>query len=260
MNKSTNEKKHNYFYKITNLLNGKFYYGIRSCEINPSADVRYMGSGISIKQAIKKYGIENFKKEIIADFKTRDEVGNYEKQIVTIDLVNDSNCYNLKEGGGSIGSCSLETREKMSKAKKGIPTGRKMTEENKNKLKLATTGIPRSVETKEKLSKSKKGKPWTIYQEPFRFRSEEYRDKISKTLTGRKLSTETKSKISAAGMNRYFSPETREKMSNSARNKSVKVGSIEFKSITKAAQYYNITHSKATNRFNSTKWKEWKRN
>jgi hypothetical protein len=47
-------------YCITNLINGKKYIGSDSNN-NP----KYMGGGTYLKKAIKKYGKENFKKEII---------------------------------------------------------------------------------------------------------------------------------------------------------------------------------------------------
>ena len=49
-------------YRITNMINGKKYIGKHS-----TTDVYdgYFGSGVAIKQAINKYGIDNFKKEII---------------------------------------------------------------------------------------------------------------------------------------------------------------------------------------------------
>lgn len=47
-------------YKTTNLINNKCYIG-KDKYNNP----KYIGSGLILKQAIKKYGIENFKKEVI---------------------------------------------------------------------------------------------------------------------------------------------------------------------------------------------------
>ena len=57
-----------YIYKITNLLNGKNYIGKRRHQDSDTPlQERYMGSGRLIKQAIKKYGLQNFKKEILDD-------------------------------------------------------------------------------------------------------------------------------------------------------------------------------------------------
>ena len=54
--------KYHYFYKITNLLNEHFYYGIHSTD---NLDDGYMGSGKRLHYAYKKYGMQNFKKEIM---------------------------------------------------------------------------------------------------------------------------------------------------------------------------------------------------
>ncbi len=90
--------KYNYFYKITNQINGKFYYGVHS---TIDLEDGYMGSGKSLKDAFKKYGINNFKKEILKFFETADDAYAYEKEIVTEELVKDDNCYNLVLGGGA---------------------------------------------------------------------------------------------------------------------------------------------------------------
>lgn len=91
-----NNYKYNYFYKITNLLNGHFYYGIHSTN---NLDDGYMGSGHRLHRAYKKYGQENFSKEILKFFETREELVGYEVEIVTDKLVQDENCYNIVLGG-----------------------------------------------------------------------------------------------------------------------------------------------------------------
>lgn len=89
-------KKFHYLYKITNLLNGKYYYGVHSTNnINDS----YMGSGILIRKAIKKYGKENFKKEILEYFDNDESMYKREKELITESIVNDENSYNLTIGG-----------------------------------------------------------------------------------------------------------------------------------------------------------------
>lgn len=47
-------------YKTTNLINNKIYVGKDSHN-----DSNYFGSGTILVKAIKKYGKENFKKEIL---------------------------------------------------------------------------------------------------------------------------------------------------------------------------------------------------
>ena len=91
-------KQIHYFYKITNLINKKFYYGIRSCNCLPGKDP-YMGSGTYLHRAFRKYGIENFKKEVLRVCKTREDVSDLERWIVTEELVKDPNCYNQRVGG-----------------------------------------------------------------------------------------------------------------------------------------------------------------
>ena len=96
--RSKYDNKYHYFYKITNLINNKFYYGIHSTyNLNDG----YMGSGSLINKAKKKYGCENFKKEILEFFETRDELKEKERIIVNSQLLLDKDCYNLSEGGKS---------------------------------------------------------------------------------------------------------------------------------------------------------------
>ena len=90
------EFQYHYFYKITNLINNHFYYGVHNTN---NLDDGYMGSGKRLWIAYNKYGIENFFKEILKYFDTKEEAFEYEAKIVNEDLVNNDNCYNLSLGG-----------------------------------------------------------------------------------------------------------------------------------------------------------------
>ena len=79
-------------YKITNLLNGKMYIGQHTTE---DLDDGYMGSGKIIKQAIKKYGVENFRKEWIMFCEDEEELNYWESVFVDETWVLRSDTYNL---------------------------------------------------------------------------------------------------------------------------------------------------------------------
>ena len=50
-----------FIYKTTNLVNGKIYIGQHIGKVNDS----YLGSGVVLHNAIRKYGRCNFKREIL---------------------------------------------------------------------------------------------------------------------------------------------------------------------------------------------------
>ena len=96
--------KFNYFYKITNILNGCYYYGVHSTDnINDG----YMGSGTRMTRALSKYGRNNFKKEILKFFDTIEECYEYEKSVVTKEMTKDPMCYNIVEGGSGINTSDM---------------------------------------------------------------------------------------------------------------------------------------------------------
>ena len=90
------DEKYHYFYKITNNINNHFYYGVHNTN---NLDDGYMGSGKRLWIAYNKYGIENFTKEILKYFDSKDEAFEYESEIVNEELVNNDDCYNIVEGG-----------------------------------------------------------------------------------------------------------------------------------------------------------------
>jgi len=162
-------------YKTTNLINGKFYVGKDANNRN-----YYLGSGSILDRAIKKYGRENFKKEILEECNSLEELS--EKEIFWIKELNATDetiGYNIAEGGlggdtftndpnkeirreiireNSIGrKHSEETKKKLSNLKKGI----KFSEEHKQKLKELHKGMlgkSQSEETKVKIGLANKNK------------------------------------------------------------------------------------------------------
>lgn len=82
-------------YKTTNLINDKIYIG-KDVKNNPN----YYGSGKILKQAIKKYGKENFKKEILLECFNKKELELEEiKHITKYSSNNPKIGYNVTNGG-----------------------------------------------------------------------------------------------------------------------------------------------------------------
>ena len=85
-------------YKITNIKNNKYYIGAHETyNINDN----YFGSGIWIKRAIEKYGLQNFKKEILYKCSSQQEMFLVEKNEIEKNgyYPNNPLSYNLKDGG-----------------------------------------------------------------------------------------------------------------------------------------------------------------
>jgi len=87
-------------YKTTNLVNGKYYIGVHSCNCK---NCRYLGSGTALKAAIRKYGRHKFKRKTLKQFSTRELAFEYESQIVN---KSDSMSYNCANGGQGFDSGS----------------------------------------------------------------------------------------------------------------------------------------------------------
>lgn len=139
-------------YVTTNLINGRKYLGKR-CHKKRG----YLGSGIALNEAIKKYGKDNFHKVIIAEYSTLEEAAAEEKRLSILwDVVNSSEWYNVIPGGtggsqkGRI--LSEETKKRISDAKKGTPSWNAgLKGKNDLRCKLST-------EVRDKISRSNKGK------------------------------------------------------------------------------------------------------
>lgn len=182
-----------YIYRITNLINGKTYIGQHKYkELNDN----YMGSGKLLHQAYKKYGVENFKKEIICkNVQYKETIDNMEKFYIKKEREQNLNgCYNITDGGeGRFGPCQEETKRKISEGNKGKHS---VSEETRRKMSKTRKGKHLTEEHKKKLSLVHCGENNGFYG---KCHSEETRRKISETLKGKKRehhSEETKRKIS----------------------------------------------------------------
>lgn len=83
-------------YRTTNLINGKFYIGTHKTK-DPNDS--YLGSGALLRKAIQKYGVDNFKKEVLFIFDNPEAMFAKEAEIVTAEFLAENNTYNLKLGG-----------------------------------------------------------------------------------------------------------------------------------------------------------------
>lgn len=90
------QKKYHFIYKTTNLLSGRYYIGMHSTD---NLEDGYLGSGNRIKLSIRKYGKENFSREILEFCETRVELKKREEEVVTLDEISKEECINLRVGG-----------------------------------------------------------------------------------------------------------------------------------------------------------------
>lgn len=85
-------KTYHIIYKITNNKTKRYYIGAHSTQ---NIEDGYMGSGVFLRRAYHKYGIENFTKEILFVFDTSQEMYEKEKELVIVS----EQTYNLSPGG-----------------------------------------------------------------------------------------------------------------------------------------------------------------
>lgn len=97
-------------YKTTNLINGKIYIG-QSIYNNES----YLGSGNLIFLDIKKYGRENFKKEILKECKNKNQLNAWECLFIKkFDSANPNIGYNISKKCYGKGAINDKVKEKLS--------------------------------------------------------------------------------------------------------------------------------------------------
>ena len=78
------QKKHYYIYKTTNVVTGKYYYGMHSTD---NLEDGYYGSGRRLRYSINKYGEKNHNVEIIEHVDNREKLIEREKEIVNLNEI-----------------------------------------------------------------------------------------------------------------------------------------------------------------------------
>jgi group I intron endonuclease len=130
-----------YVYLITNIVNKKKYIGSsRKSQI----DKNYYGSGKAIKEALKKYGKNNFTRDIL--WQGEGDARNVESQwLEHFNASINPQFYNMTNDARGNGLHKEDTKRTVSEKL----TGRKFSKETCEKIRLAKTGKPNP----------KKGKP-----------------------------------------------------------------------------------------------------
>jgi hypothetical protein len=167
-------------YKITNLINNKIYIGK-----DTTSDTNYFGSGLIISRSLKKYGMENFIKEIIDETDDYNELSKKEIYWISYYKSTDREIgYNISKGGDGGDTLSNHPdldliRQKISKnsPKKGKTYeeafGLEKSKIYKENLKKK---IHKSILSTE--SKLKNEKRWKEYNGEFKEKCEFIRNEI----------------------------------------------------------------------------------
>lgn len=188
-------------YKVTNKINGKVYIG-QSVEVLIQRKCRHTndaknGNGYYLHRALRKYGVDNFKWEVIQICKDIDELNQQEAYFIALyDSMNTG--YNLTSGGENY-----IRSEKTKDILRQINLGKKLSEESKEKMRQSHLGKKLSEETKQKIRQTNLGKKHT--PESIKKMSGE-----NHPFFGKHLSVQRKEKLRQINLNR--SEETKQKM------------------------------------------------
>lgn len=214
-----------FIYITTNMCDGKKYLGQKKFDDKWE---NYLGSGKVFKKAIKKYGKDNFIRNIVDIAYSAEELNQKEYQYsILLNVVESNDFYNLVYGGGATPGYkfSEEQKHRISEAMCGEKhhnygkhlsneTKRKISEKAMERFEIKENhpryGIPMPEELKRKLIESHTNKKV----------SQEIRDKISKANSGennpfygKTHSDETKEKLRQLHLGTHLSDETKSKMS-----------------------------------------------
>lgn len=143
------QKSYQYYivYETQCTENGKVYIGAHATD---DLEDGYLGSGILLKEAIKKYGVSSFTRKILFVFDNPGDMFAKEEELVTKEFVMSESTYNLVPGGS--GGFKIQNVDEWKK---------KLRESSAKRQDKSPFKGPHSDETKQKISESLKGQtPW----------------------------------------------------------------------------------------------------
>jgi group I intron endonuclease len=229
-----------YLYLLTNKINEKTYIGqTKNIKTRWGADGgRYKGC-TALYRAIKKYGFENFDKEILLECETEEEINNFEVEYISKYKAEGKAEYNIA-GGGYESSLKFKTEEEKQEIHRKIAIahkGKNLSEEQKKKISESMKLIDHSwkvgksfltEEGRKILSDKHSGKNHWNYGNKM---PEEQRQRLANLQKGNKQSKETIEKrvshyrgINHWGIKKVICIETNEifdTIVNAAKNKKI---------------------------------------
>lgn len=142
-----------FVYRVTNLINGKIYVGK-----SKNNDPKYFGSGPLIKEAIKKYGIENFQKEILAECDTISDLNALEQHwIKELKSTSRKIGYNLLIGGDGGDTFSIRSIESQNITRKKLQNkSSQPSEKTREKHRVNTTNLWKDPNFRQRVLSRKK--------------------------------------------------------------------------------------------------------
>ncbi len=206
--KYANEMKYHYTYRITNIKDRMYYYGVHSCDCLPKEDigVKYFSSSKNKFVKDQKENPQDYKYKVLKVFSTRLEAVEHEIFLhkkfnvkTHKSFYNGANQTSTKfDTSGTTYSHTEEAKEKIRKYRKTYT----YSEEAKEKMSLSLSGRVFSEEHIEKLKISAKNKPPVTPETKQKM-------SIAKTgenhnLFGKKHSEETKQKMRKPKPQKYI--------------------------------------------------------
>lgn len=179
-------------YKVTNGENDMSYIGQTTKSLEKRKKVHVImcnHTDLYFHRALKKYGIDNFKWEIIKRCKNKDDLDHWEKYFIIKNKTKIPNGYNMTSGGE--GTLDIIITDAKRKKLRMAHLGKKLSKQHRERISISGLGRKASEESKRKQSIAHKGK--TLSMEHRRKLSEIHKKRWNPEL--RKTRSESQKKV-----------------------------------------------------------------